>query len=330
MNVTLIHGGGDDHELVHGVKRILSAAGVDLAWREFAVADGTWSEDVLASVRETGVALKTRLKTPVGQGNVNVRIRRELGLFATVRPLRNIPGLPARFRNVDLIVIRELTEDLSAAIEHEIVPGVVQSIKVVTEAASRRLFRFAFEYADRLGRKRIHCVHKANILKLADGLFLDSFRATARDFPHIEPREIIADNCCMQLVSRPQHFDVLVTGNLYGDLISDLAAGLVGGVSATAGINYGEGLIVFEAIHDGVAAGGRADQANLLPLLLPTIELVRSIGQPQAAEAIHRAIGTALAKRQIVPADLGGTATTRQFVDAILDALNETTAPPAS
>src|SRR5207249_3040474 len=166
-----------------------------------------------------------------------VEMRRALQLYAAVRPLKNLAGLPARFQGVDMLVMRELTEDLYAAIEHEIVPGVVQSIKVVTESASRRFFRFAFAWAREAGRKTIHCVHKANILKLADGLFLEAFRATAKEFPQFQAKEIIVDNCCMQMVSRPQQFDVLAMGNLYGDIVSDLGAGLVGGISATAGIN---------------------------------------------------------------------------------------------
>src|SRR5262249_41961061 len=177
--------------------------------------------------------------------NFNVRFRRELGLFASVRPLKNLPGLPARFQNVDMLVIRELTEDLYAPIEHELAPGVVQSLKIVTETASRRFFRFAFEWTRTTGRKVVHCVHKANILKLADGLFLDAFRSTARDFPEIQTKEIIVDNCCMQMVARPQQFDVLVMGNLYGDLVSDLGAGVVGGISATAGINVVEGVRLY-------------------------------------------------------------------------------------
>src|SRR5262249_51589741 len=176
----------------------------------------------------------------VRAGTFNVQFRRALGLFASVRPLKNLPGLPARFQGVDMLVVRELTEDLYAAIEHEIVPGVVQSIKVVTERASRRFFEFAFGYARARGRRAIACVHKANILKLADGLFLDAFRAVAKDFPELKTREVIVDNCCMQMVSRPQQFDVLVMGNLYGDLVSDLAAGVVGGVAATSGIDVGE------------------------------------------------------------------------------------------
>src|SRR5207253_1022272 len=183
--------------------------------------------------------------------NHNVLMRRALGLFASLRPLRNIAGLSARFTGVDMLVLREITEDLYASIEHEIVPGVVQSIKVVTETASRRFFRFALQHARAAGRKVVHCVHKANILKLADGLFLEAFRSVAKEFPELATKEIIVDNCCMHMVSRPGQFDVLVMGNLYGDIVSDLGAGLVGGISAAAGINVGDGIKVLECFHGG-------------------------------------------------------------------------------
>src|SRR2546423_9435365 len=222
---------------------------------------------MLTSVRRGGLSLKTKLLSPAGppDGNWNVQFRRALGLFASVRPLKNLKGLPARFQGVDILVIRELTEDLYTAIEHEIVPGVVQSIKVVTESACRRFFQFAFEWARAADRKTIHCVHKANILKQADGLFLEIFRSTAKSFPELQTREIIVDNCCMQLVSKPQQFDVMVMGNLYGDLVSDLGAGLVGGIDATAGINIGEGVQVFESFHGSSREETASNQANPLP-----------------------------------------------------------------
>jgi isocitrate dehydrogenase (NAD+) len=272
------------------------------------------------------LALKTKLLPPPGpaagprpeQVNYNVQLRRELGLFASVRPLKNIAGLPARFRGVDMLVIRELTEDLYAAIEHEIVPGVVQSIKVVTAAASRRFFRFAFEWARAAGRKSVACVHKANILKLADGLFLEAFRAAARDFPEFETREVIVDNCCMQMVSRPQQFDVLVMGNLYGDLVSDLGAGVVGGVSAAAGINVGDGIRVYDSFHGGPREAFGADRANPLPLLLPAIDLLEAEGQQPVACRILAAVERVLTERRDLTHDLGGKATTTEMGRAII------------
>ena len=238
-----------------------------------------------------------------------------------MRPLKNIRGLKARFDNVDMLVIREITEDLYAAIEHEIVPGVVQSLKIVTEAASKRFFRFAFRWTQQAGRKTIHCVHKANILKLADGLFLEAFRATAKDFPHITPKEMIVDNCCMQLVSRPTQFDVLVAGNLFGDIVSDLGAGVVGGISATAGINIGNGIQVYECFHGTGRERVGVDRANPLPLLLPAIDMLDGIGRKEASARIVRAVETVLSDGAIRTADLGGDATTSMMADAIIGAM---------
>src|SRR3569623_1726099 len=230
LTVTLIQGGGAGLDQVPAVKEVVAAAGVDVTWDEHvagwaAVEKGlpALPAAMLASMRKNRVSLKTKLLPPPGvagvarkePGNPNVMLRRELGLFAAVRPLQNLPGLPSRFRGVDMLVIREITEDLYASIEHEIVPGVVQSIKAVTRAASERFLRFAFDYARLTGRKSIVCVHKANILKLADGLFLEAFRAVAKEHPDLPTRELIVDNCCMQMGARPQQFDVLVMGNLY-------------------------------------------------------------------------------------------------------------------
>jgi isocitrate dehydrogenase (NAD+) len=337
LTVTLIQGGGAGLDQAPAVQRVLKAAGVDITWDEhlagWASIEGggaPLSSTLLASVRRTGRALKTKLLPPpglegVGQrkagGNYNVQLRRELGLFASVRPLKNLPGLPARFHDVDMLVIRELTEDLYAAIEHEIVPGVVQSIKVVTEAASRRFFRFAFDWTSNAGRKSITCVHKANILKLADGLFLEAFRTTAKDFPDIQTRELIVDNCCMQMVSKPRQFDVLAMGNLYGDLVSDLGAGVVGGVSATHGINFGDGIYVYESFHGGARDSIGYDRANPLPLLLPAIDLLEGVGQSDAARLIFDAVGRVLTERTVLTPDLGGKATTTQMADALIAAL---------
>jgi isocitrate dehydrogenase (NAD+) len=328
--VTLIQGGGIGFDQVPAVRHILEAADARIEWEEHlaglaAVERGLppLPEELLASVRRNGLALKTKLLLPVQgpQGNYNVQFRRALGLFASVRPLKNLRGLRARFANVDLLVIRELTEDLYAAIEHEIVPGVVQSIKVVTESACRRFFRFAFEWARGQGRKSVHCVHKANILKQADGLFLEVFRTVGRDFPDLEQHEIIVDNCCMQMVSRPHKFDVLVMGNLYGDLVSDLGAGLVGGISATAGINVGEGVRVYEAFHGGTREEIGAGRANPLPLLLPAIDLLEGVGQKETAVAILKAVEDVLQAGKALTPDLGGSASTAEVAQAIAGAL---------
>jgi isocitrate dehydrogenase (NAD+) len=330
LRVTLIQGGGIGYDQVPAVKRIVEAAGVKILWDEHlaglaAVEKGqpALSDALLQSVRENGLALKTKLLVePRGpQHNYNVQFRRALGMYASVRPLKNLRGLPARFQGVDILVIRELTEDLYAAIEHEIVPGVVQSLKVVTEPACRRFFRFAFEWARTAGRKTIHCVHKANILKMADGLFLEAFRATARDFPEMQTREIIVDNCCMQMVSRPQQFDVMVMGNLYGDIVSDLGAGVVGGISTTAGINVADGVRVYEAFHGGSRETIGTNRANPLPLLLPAIDLLEGVGQNDAARRILDAVEMVLVDGKVKTPDLGGQGTTTGFADAILAAL---------
>lgn len=330
LRVTLIQGGGIGYDQVPAVRRILERAGVVVEWDEHLAGLAALERGgealppaMLASVRGRGLALKTKLLVPPGQpgGNANVLFRRALGLFASVRPLKNLRGLPAHFQGVDLLVIREITEDLYASIEHEIVPGVVQSIKVVTEAACRRFFQFAFEWARSAGRKTVHCVHKANILKLGDGLFLEAFRAAARAYPEFSCREIIVDNCCMQMVSRPGQFDVMVMGNLYGDLVSDLAAGVVGGISATAGINVGDGVRVYESFHGGSREDIGTDRANPLPLLLPALHLLHAAGQGDAARRILTAVENVLSAGQVRTHDLGGSATTSEMTAAILAAL---------
>jgi len=330
LRVTLIQGGEIGHDIVPAVKRVLDAVGVKIEWDEHvagleAVKQGLdpLPAPMLESVRKNGLALKTKLMSTPQKPNVNfnVQLRRTLQLFATVRPLKNIGGLKARFQNVDMLVIREITEDLYAAVEHEIVPGVVQSIKVVTEAASKRFFRFAFRWTQQAGRKTIHCVHKANILKLADGLFLEAFRATAKDYPDIQAKEIIVDNCCMQMVAKPQQFDVLAMGNLYGDIVSDLGAGVVGGISATAGINIGDGIQCYEAFHGAGRDRVGVDRANPLPLLLPAIDLLDGVGRKEAAQRIVKAIEKVLTDGTTLTADLGGSATTTAMTDAIVAAL---------
>jgi isocitrate dehydrogenase (NAD+) len=330
LRVTLIQGGEVGYDLVPAVKRVIEAAGVPIDWDEHvagheAVQQGlpALPEPMLASVRKNGLALKTKLMPDQARPlvNFNVQLRRTLGLYAAVRPLKNLHGLKARFDNVNMLVIREITEDLYAAIEHEIVPGVVQSLKVVTEAASKRFFRFAFRWTKETGRKTIHCVHKANILKQADGLFLETFRATAKDFPEIQAKEMIVDNCCMQMVSKPQQFDVLAMGNLYGDIVSDLGAGVVGGISAAAGINVGDGIQVFECFHGAGRDRVGIDRANPLPLLLPAIDLLHGIGQKEAAARILRAIEKVLSG-QLRTRDLGGDATTSALADAIVQAMH--------
>jgi isocitrate dehydrogenase (NAD+) len=343
LRVTLIQGGGSGLDQVPAVQAVLRAAGVDVDWDEHLAGWAALERggpalppDLIDSVRRNKLALKTKLLPPPGKTgpearvlhkeaiNFNVQLRKALGLFASVRPLKNLPGLPARFDGVDMLVIRELTEDLYTSIEHEVVPGVVQSIKVVTEAASNRFLKFAFDYAQKAGRRSVACVHKANILKLSDGLFLQAFRTIGAEFPNLEKRELIVDNCCMQMVSKPRQFDVLVMGNLYGDLVSDLAAGIVGGVSATSGINFGgDGIHVYESFHGGTRDAIPEGRANPLPLLLPAIDMLEAEGYAEAGQRILDAVGKVLTSRQQLTPDLDPTSrgTTAGMCDAIIAAM---------
>ncbi|HEX4589600.1 MAG TPA: isocitrate/isopropylmalate family dehydrogenase [Gemmataceae bacterium] len=327
--VVFIQGGGIGVDQEIAVRRILAAAGVELDWRVFPAGQAALdqgqapiSRDLLEAVREMGVALKTKLlHPPHPDENYTIHFRRDLGLFASVRPIRNLDGIKARFENLDILLIREITEDLYTAIEHEIVPGVVQSLKVVTGTASLRFFRFAFDLARKAGRKTVHCIHKANILKLADGLFLESFRRAAAGFPEIQPKEMIVDNACMQLASKPQQFDVVVAGNLYGDLLSDLGAGLIGGISATSAVNYGDGVCVYEAIHGGPRDLIGADRANPLPVLMPALEMLTDLGHGPAAKRIRAAVESVLNAKKVLTFDLGGDAGTQAMAEAIIAAL---------
>ena len=333
--VVFIQGGGVGLDQEAAVRRLLDAAGVKVEFEPHLAGRAALDQgrdampaEALAAVRRAGVALKTKLLQPKGAGtptahgpqvptNFNVEFRRRLGLFASVRPVHNLAGLPGRFAGVNFLLVREITEDLYAASEHEVVPGVVQSFKIVTEAACLRFFRFAFELARSTGRKSVHCIHKANILKLADGLFLDCFRRVAKDYPDVTPKELIVDNACMQLVSKPHQFEVMAAGNLYGDLLSDLGAGLVGGIGATAAVNHGDGVRVYEAVYGASYESVPPDRANPLPLVLPAVEMLRDLGERDAAERIVRAVEAVLTEGTTRPADLGGTAGTAEFTNAI-------------
>src|SRR5262245_39215235 len=333
--VVFIQGGGIGLDQEAAVCRLLDAAGVRIDWQVFpagyeAQAQGlsAISDELIRTVRQTGVALKTKLLPGSGgtffgtPANPNVIFRKTLGVFAVVRPIHNLPGLPSRFRDVNFTLVREVTEDLYATTEHEVVPGVVQSFKIVTEAACLRFFRFAFELAVRQGRKSVHCIHKANILKLADGLALDRFRRVAEEFPQVTAKEMIVDNACMQLVSRPHQFEMLATGNLYGDLLSDLGAGLAGGISSTAGIQHGDGVRVYEAIFGATREAIGPDRANPLPLVLPAVEMLRDLGETSPAERIIRGVETVLTEGKVLTRDLGGIASTTTFTDALLKAMS--------
>jgi isocitrate dehydrogenase (NAD+) len=280
---------------------------------------------MLDSVRRTRVALKGPIGTPVGEGftSVNVGLRKALDLFANLRPVWNLPSIKSRYENVDLVIVRENTEDLYSGLEHVVVPGVIESLKIITAHASTRIARFAFEYARRHGRKRVTAIHKANIMKLGDGMFLDSVRAVARNYPEIVCDDRIVDAVCMHLVMKPEQFDVLVLPNLYGDIVSDLCAGLVGGLGVVPAANLGEeGVGVFEAVHGSAPDIAGRNVANPLALLLSAVLMLRHINEDARADAVMRAVTTVLTEGRVRTADLGGSSTTTEFADAICAALD--------
>jgi isocitrate dehydrogenase (NAD+) len=275
--------------------------------------------ELIESIRRNKTALKGPVTTPIGEGfaSVNVGLRKALDLYANLRPVWNLPGVPARFEGVDLVIVRENTEDLYSGLEHEIIPGVVESLKIITERASTRIARFAFEHARRHGRKKVTAIHKANIMKLGDGLFLDCVRAVAREHPDINYDEKIVDAACMHLVINPKQFDVLVMPNLYGDIVSDLCAGLVGGLGVVGAANLGEGMGVFEAVHGSAPDIAGKNIANPTALLLSAVMMLRHLGEGTAADRVMAALGRVLGGITTRTPDLGGTATTSAFADAV-------------
>jgi isocitrate dehydrogenase (NAD+) len=327
--ITLIPGDGIGPEVTDAVQKILRATGVTIDW-EPQIAGITAVEktgtplphEILDSIRRNKVALKGPVTTPVGEGftSVNVGLRKALDLYANLRPVWNIPGVPAKFDGVDMVIVRENTEDLYSGLEHEVVTGVVESLKIITERASTRIARFAFEYARRHGRKKVTAIHKANIMKLGDGLFLACARAVAREFPDVKYDEKIVDAACMHLVMNPAQFDVLVMPNLYGDIVSDLSAGLVGGLGVVGAANLGSDVAVFEAVHGSAPDIAGQGIANPTALLLSAIMMLRHIGEAGAADRIMTALARVLSTTRT--RDLGGTASTSAFADAICRALN--------
>jgi isocitrate dehydrogenase (NAD+) len=330
--ITLIPGDGIGSEITGAVVRIIEASGVEIEWESFIAGAEALSrygdplpEPVLESIKRNRVALKGPLTTPVGTGftSVNVRLRKTLDLYANLRPVRNLPGLVTPFGDLDMVVVRENTEDLYSGIEHVVVPGVVESLKIITEKASTRIARFALDYARRENRKKVTAIHKANIMKLSDGLFLDCFRKVAAEYPEIAADDKIVDNACMQLVMRPQQFDVLLLENLYGDIISDLAAGLVGGLGVVPGANIGELGAVFEAVHGSAPDIAGKNIANPTALLQTAIMMLRHLGERAAADLIERAMIHTLANKQVRTRDLGGTASTTEYTEAIVASMRE-------
>ena len=330
--VTLLPGEGIGTEVSRATRRILEAAGVQIDWEEIdARANGGGPSDTgqvlnqtaVESVRRNGVALKGPMATAIAGGapSVNVALRKTLDLYANLRPVKNLPGLKSRFENVDVVIVRENTEDLYSGLEHEVVPGVVESLKIITERASTRIARFAFTHAKKEGRKKIHAIHKANIMKLSDGLFLRSIRAVAAEFPEIEYKEMIVDNACMQIVLNPQQFDVLLLPNLYGDVMSDLAAGLVGGLGVVPSGNIGDNGAIFEAVHGTAPDIAGKGLANPTALLMSSILMLDYLGERSAARRIETALETVYREAKHTTHDVGGKAGTDQFTEAIIAAL---------
>ncbi len=328
--ITLIPGDGIGPEVTEAVLRILEASGVAIEWERHVAGVPAFEQmgkalpaDLIESIRRNKVALKGPTTTPIAEGfaSVNVGLRKTLDLYANLRPVWKLPGVPSRFENVDLVIVRENTEDLYSGIEHEVVPGVVESLKIITARASTRIARFAFAYARRNGRKRVTAIHKANIMKLGDGLFLKSAREVANEYADIKYDEKIVDATCMHLVLNPAQFDVLVMPNLYGDIVSDLSAGLVGGLGLIGAANLGTEIGVFEAVHGSAPDIAGKKLANPTALLLSAVLMLRHVDEGLAADRILAALVRVLASGERCTRDLGGAASTFEFADAVCRAL---------
>jgi len=328
--ITLLPGDGIGPEVTSATVRVLEAAGAKFDWdshlagaESVALGGKPLPDAVLDSIRRTKVALKGPVTTPVGKGfkSINVQLRQELELYANLRPSRTLPGIPCRFQGVDLVVVRENTEDLYAGLEHTVVPGVVESLKIITAKASLRVSKFAFEYARKMGRKRVTAVHKANIMKLSDGLFLDCFRQIAADYPDIQADDRIVDALCMNLVIKPEQFDVLLLENLYGDIVSDLCAGLVGGLGVVGGANLGEEYAVFEAVHGSAPDIAGRNLANPLALMRSAIMMLRHLDMFAEADRLRAALKSVIVDQKILTRDLGGSASTTEFTESIVRAI---------
>ena len=324
--ITLIPGDGIGPEVTEAVVRIFQAAAVDVEWERHDAGVTAFERfrqslpaELLVSIRRNKVALKGPVTTPIGEGftSVNVGLRKALDLYANLRPVRNLEGVSSRFQGVDLVIVRENTEDLYSGLEHEVVTGVVESLKIITERASTRIARFAFEHARAHGRKRVTAIHKANIMKLGDGLFLQSVRAVAREYSDITYDERIVDAACMALVMNPERFDVLLLPNLYGDIVSDLGAGLVGGLGVVPGANVGLESAVFEAVHGSAPDIANKNLANPTALLLSALMMLDHLGERAKSEHIRAALSRVLTEGRVRTRDLGGQASTTEFTDAI-------------
>jgi isocitrate dehydrogenase (NAD+) len=328
--ITLIPGDGIGPEVADATRRVLESSGVRIAW-DVQEAGATVAEkrgttlpnEVLESIRRNKIALKGPIGTPIGKGfrSVNVTLRQALDLYANVRPARSLPGIEPRFEGTDIVIVRENTEDLYAGLELAIMPGVAESIKLITEKGCTRICEYAFEHAERLGRKKVTAVHKANIMKLSDGMFLECFRKVAQKHPKIEPDEVIVDACAMQMVKNANKLDVIVTLNLYGDILSDLAAGLCGGLGIVPGANIGAEAAVFEAVHGTAPDIAGQNLANPTALVQSAVMMLHHLGEGLAAEKIERALLAVFRRGDCKTGDLGGKATTTEFTDALCKAV---------
>lgn len=328
-NITLVKGDGIGPEICESVLKIIKASGLEINWdiqtagADVIESEGTpLPERVLKSIKKNEVALKAPVTTPIGKGfrSVNVQLRKNLNLFANLRPCKNLPGVKTRFEDVDIVVVRENTEDLYAGVEEMIDENTAHSIKIITREASERICRFAFDYAVKNNRHEVCVVTKANIMKLSDGLFLDSYRKVAQDYPQINKREILVDNLCMQLVQHPEKFDVLVLPNLYGDIVSDLTAGLIGGLGVAQGANIGHDCAVFEPVHGSAPDIKGQNKANPTALLLSAVEMLKYIDENSYADKIEKALFKTLSAGDKT-ADLGGSLSTTEFTDKIIENL---------
>ena len=328
--ITLIPGDGIGPEVTAATLKVIEAAGLEVEWETINAGADAFEkhgkylpDELMESIQRTRVAIKGPISTPIGKGfsSINVALRKALTLYANFRPIKNLPGVKTRFDNVDIIVVRENTEDLYSGLEHVVVPGVVESLKIITAEASTRIARFAFEYARKHGRKKIAAIHKANIMKLSDGLFLECVRNIAQLYPEIIYEEMIVDNTCMQMVLDPQQFDVMLLENLYGDIVSDLGAGLVGGLGLVPGANLGDSCAIFEPVHGSAPKIAGKNMANPTAMLLSAVLMFQHLGETEKAALIASAVEKVYANGKLRTRDLGGDSSTSQFTDAVVQHL---------
>ncbi len=328
--VTLIPGDGTGPELTSAMRRVVDASGAKLQWdvvdagEEAAAKHGTpLPQATLDSIRRNRVAIKGPISTPIGSGyrSVNVALRKEFDLYAGIRPCKSIPGIPSKFSDVDLVIVRENTEDLYMGIEHWVGKDAAESIRIITREGSRRIAHSAFEYAARNARRKVTIVHKANIQKFTDGLFLETGREVAKDYPQIQVEDRIVDNMAMQLVQRPEEYDILLCPNLYGDILSDLCAALVGGLGVAPGMNLGREVALFEAVHGSAPQFKGQDKLNPTALILTAALMLEHLNEHRAADRVQQAVRRVIEEKKAVTGDLGGTASTTQMTDAIIAAM---------